>query len=147
MNAPTAQARRTAARGLAEVVDSKLFRALCEPARIDILRQLTLLGRVDIGTLADRLPQDRSVISRHLGLLRDAGIVRREKRGRKTSSPPMFFKITILIAFIVLKFRPGKRRQFNVVDTSGKCFTALPDKITRCGTQDKKSPRTPVLVY
>lgn len=82
MNAPTAQARRTAARGLAEVVDSRLFRALCEPTRIDILRQLTLLGRVDIGTLADRLPQDRSVISRHLGLLRDAGIVRREKSGR-----------------------------------------------------------------
>jgi DNA-binding transcriptional ArsR family regulator len=80
--APTAKARLTAARGLAEVVDSKLFRALCEPARIDILRQLTILGRVDIGTLADRLPQDRSVISRHLAVLRDAGIVRREKRGR-----------------------------------------------------------------
>jgi DNA-binding transcriptional ArsR family regulator len=80
--APTAKARQTAARGLAEVVDSKLFRALCEPARIDILRQLTILGRVDIGTLAERLPQDRSVISRHLAVLRDAEIVRREKRGR-----------------------------------------------------------------
>lgn len=81
-------ARQTAARGLAEVVDSKLFRALCEPARIDILRQLTVLGRVDIGTLADRLPQDRSVISRHLGVLRDAGIVLREKRGRS-----VFFEV------------------------------------------------------
>ena len=79
---PTATTRRAAARGLAEVVDSTLFRALCEPARIDILRQLTILGRVDIGTLATRLPQDRSVISRHLGVLRDAGIVRHEKRGR-----------------------------------------------------------------
>jgi DNA-binding transcriptional ArsR family regulator len=64
------------------MMDSKLFRALCEPARVDVLRQLTLLGEVDINTLADRLPQDRSVISRHLGVLRDAGIVRREKRGR-----------------------------------------------------------------
>ncbi len=83
MNArPIAQVRRTAAAGLAAIVDSKLFRALCEPARIDILRQLTLVGRVDIGTLAERLPQDRSVISRHLGVLRDAGIVRREKNGR-----------------------------------------------------------------
>ena len=31
-----------------------------------MLRQLILLGRADIGAIAARLPQDRSVVARHL---------------------------------------------------------------------------------
>lgn len=64
------------------VLDSPLFKALQEPARVAVLRQLLLLGRADVGQIAESLPQERSVISRHLQLLLEAGIVRMERAGR-----------------------------------------------------------------
>ena len=80
--APTRRSRERASRELDAIVESRLFRALCEPARIDILKLLTIHGRSDIATIAGSSPQDRSVVSRHLALLRDAGFVRRDKVGR-----------------------------------------------------------------
>jgi DNA-binding transcriptional ArsR family regulator len=80
--APTTRSRQRAAAELDALVGSKLFRALCEPARLQILKVLTILGRSDIAAIATQLPQDRSVVSRHLAFLHAAGIVRREKVGR-----------------------------------------------------------------
>lgn len=68
---------------LAGIFDAGLLGALCEPVRIDIVRVLVGKGRADLQTIADQLPQDRSVISRHLALLHRAGVVRREKVGRQ----------------------------------------------------------------
>ena len=59
-----------------------MFRALCEPARIEILKLLTLWGRSDVATISAEVPQDRSVISRHLSQLHEAGFLRRETVGR-----------------------------------------------------------------
>lgn len=64
-------------------VDMALFKALCEPARIDLIRQLATKGRSDVGTLAAGMAQDRSVVSRHLQLLERAGVVRARKVGRQ----------------------------------------------------------------
>jgi DNA-binding transcriptional ArsR family regulator len=74
--------RKEAARRCVAVFDTNFFKALCEPARIAVLQELILVGRADIAGIADRLPQDRSVIARHLRQLADAGIVRAEKEGR-----------------------------------------------------------------
>ena len=80
--AATAARRKTAAAGCADVLDAGLFRALCEPIRLELLRLLIAKGRSDLATLAAALPQDVSVISRHLAQLHRAGVVRREKEGR-----------------------------------------------------------------
>ena len=74
--------RKEAARQCVAVFDTKFFKALCEPSRISVLQELILLGRADIGAVADQLPQDRSVVARHLQQLADAGIVRADKEGR-----------------------------------------------------------------
>lgn len=74
--------RRKAARELDGILESKIFLALCEPARVEILRVLTLWGRSDVATIAARVPQHRSVISRHLAQLHEARFLRREKVGR-----------------------------------------------------------------
>jgi DNA-binding transcriptional ArsR family regulator len=74
--------RRKAARELDGIVASKVFRALCEPARIQILKLLTLWGRSDVATIAAHVPQHPSVVSRHLAQLHEAGFLRREKVGR-----------------------------------------------------------------
>lgn len=67
---------------LAGNLDSKFFKSLSESVRQQLLKYLMLNGRSDIGTIAGHLPQDRSVISRHLQLMQDAGILICEKEGR-----------------------------------------------------------------
>jgi DNA-binding transcriptional ArsR family regulator len=67
---------------LAGNFDSKFFKSLSEPVRQQLLKYLMLNGRSDIGTIAQHLPQDRSVISRHLQLMQDAGILICGKEGR-----------------------------------------------------------------
>ena len=67
---------------LVKALDSKVIKALTEPARAQILKFLMLNGRSNISTIADALPQDRSVISRHLNMLAEAGIVIAEKETR-----------------------------------------------------------------
>jgi DNA-binding transcriptional ArsR family regulator len=74
--------RQEAARQCVAVFDTGFFKALCEPARITVLRELILLGRADIGAIAARLPQDRSVITRHLQQLAAVQIVKAAKEGR-----------------------------------------------------------------
>jgi DNA-binding transcriptional ArsR family regulator len=81
MKAEVSSRDRAAAR-MVEILDAPLLRALAEPARLEVLRVLLLHGPADIGTIAERLPQDRSVISRHLKTLEEAGVVTGEARGR-----------------------------------------------------------------
>jgi DNA-binding transcriptional ArsR family regulator len=78
----TKVSRQEAARQCVAVFDTGFFKALCEPARIAALRELILLGRADIGAIAARLPQDRSVIARHLHQLAATQIVKAKKEGR-----------------------------------------------------------------
>ncbi len=68
---------------LGKVMDAGLFRALCEPVRVDILAHLALHGPGDIGEIAQAFPQDRSVISRHLQQLAQVGILERRKESRR----------------------------------------------------------------
>lgn len=56
--------------------------ALGSPVRRDILRQLQATP-LTVGELAERFPVSRPAISRHLHVLRDAGLVEvRPNRGR-----------------------------------------------------------------
>lgn len=82
MKVPTTRAQ--AADACIEILDAEFFRALCEPARLQVFRQLVLLGRSDIGTIAQALPQDRSVITRHLQVMERAGLVQSQSEGRHT---------------------------------------------------------------
>ena len=67
---------------LAKNLDSKFFKSLSEPVRQELLKYLLLNGRSDVGTIAQHLPQDRSVISRHLQFMHKTGILNCEKDGR-----------------------------------------------------------------
>lgn len=82
MSAPTS--RTQAAYACIESLDADFFRALCEPARLQVFRQLVLVGRADIGSIAQTMPQDRSVIARHLQVLERAGVVQSQTEGRHT---------------------------------------------------------------
>jgi DNA-binding transcriptional ArsR family regulator len=75
--------RARAAAQMVQMLDSPFLRALTEPARLQVLRVLLVHGPADIATLAEHLPQDRSVVSRHLQHLQRAGIVRGLRDGRR----------------------------------------------------------------
>ena len=63
-------------------LDTEFVKAFSEPARIDILKHLLILGPCDVKTLAEKMPQDRSVISRHLSVLHRSGFLDHRKEGR-----------------------------------------------------------------
>lgn len=71
-----------AAEKLVNELDSRFFKALSEPVRVEILKFLMLNGCCDIGTIANNMPQDRSVISRHLSTMLDAGLLTCIKESR-----------------------------------------------------------------
>jgi DNA-binding transcriptional ArsR family regulator len=81
---PTVTPRARAAARIVEILDSPFLRVLTEPARLEVLRVLLVHGAGDIGEIAQHLPQDRSVVSRHLRVLEDAGIVSSRRDGRRT---------------------------------------------------------------
>jgi len=67
---------------LLQAFDTQFFKAFSEPVRLEIVRFLLKNGRSDVAAIAETFPQDRSVISRHLKTLLDAGIVTAEKETR-----------------------------------------------------------------
>ena len=70
--------------GLKDLLSPKLFKALSDPTRIALLIRLAEAGEPStVGVAAQGSGVDISVVSRHLGILRDAGILRCEKRGKE----------------------------------------------------------------
>lgn len=69
---------------LSSLLPPDFFKALADPSRLEILCRLAM-GREaqTVSEVASCCPQSISVVSRHLGSLRDAGIVRCTKRGRE----------------------------------------------------------------
>ena len=62
----------------------RFFKALCDSTRVGILVRLAAANRpCTVSEVARQSPVDLSVVSRHLGILRDAGILTSEKRGRE----------------------------------------------------------------
>ncbi|MBU0481903.1 MAG: winged helix-turn-helix domain-containing protein [Proteobacteria bacterium] len=82
MNIPLAQHTPPELDRLIASFESKVFKSITEPARAAIIKFLMLNGRADISTIASHLPQDRSVISRHLNMMAEAGILIAAKETR-----------------------------------------------------------------
>jgi len=97
-NTPEHQAM---AEAVLDVLDTSYFKALCEPTRVEIIRKLITIGACDVGTIAQGLSQDRSVISRHLATLERAGICVARKIGRRVlydlDGPYIVAKVTSIL--------------------------------------------------
>lgn len=61
----------------------EVITTLVEPSRCAVFCALLDVKEADVGALAAGLPQDRSVISRHLSALHDAGLVSLRVEGRR----------------------------------------------------------------
>ena len=58
------------------------FASLADPTRRAILERLTHEREVSVGDLAARFPVSLPAVIKHIDVLCDAGLVRRERRGR-----------------------------------------------------------------
>ena len=68
---------------LQALISPQLFRAIADPTRIALLARLGEAGAPrTVSQMAEGSTVDLSVVSRHLAILRDAEILRAEKRGR-----------------------------------------------------------------
>ncbi len=72
----TAKAKTHAVTALADTLDATFFKAIAEPVRQQIILILLQEGRSNVQEVARHLVQDRSVVSRHLAVLEQAGFVR-----------------------------------------------------------------------
>jgi DNA-binding transcriptional ArsR family regulator len=76
--------QRPRAAGLVEALPLDLFKALCDPSRLAVLAKLaTCEPPCTVGRIAECCPTDVSVVSRHLAMLRDAGVVDAHRSGKE----------------------------------------------------------------
>ena len=61
-----------------------LFRTLADPTRRAIFERLCREGEVTVGALTDRAGVSQPAVSKHLGVLKLAGLVRDRRQGRET---------------------------------------------------------------
>jgi DNA-binding transcriptional ArsR family regulator len=61
-----------------------VFAALADATRRQVLRAVAESGPVTATALAGDLPVSRQAVAKHLGLLREAGLVTAERTGRET---------------------------------------------------------------
>ncbi len=82
-------------RGIAELIDPKFFKALCDPNRIDLLSKLsTCCSPCTVGQIAEWSPVNVSVVSRHLAMMKDAGILESEKCGKEVRYSVCYSKLS-----------------------------------------------------
>ncbi len=62
---------------------TKIMKALAHPARLLIVDELSRSGERCVCELTDLVGADMSTVSRHLALLKSAGLLEDEKRGQK----------------------------------------------------------------
>ncbi len=66
------------------LMETRFFRALGDANRVAILADLAAGGAPrTVSEIAERLPVDLSVVSRHLAMLREAGVLAAERRGKE----------------------------------------------------------------
>ena len=82
--AATTKAKSNAIAALGDTLDANFFKAIAEPVRQQIVLILLKEGRLNVQAVASRLVQDRSVVSRHLAFLEQAGFVRSHRIQRFT---------------------------------------------------------------
>jgi DNA-binding transcriptional ArsR family regulator len=66
-----------------EIDDDKVFKALADASRRQLLDRLHKTGGLTLGELCEKHDMSRQAVSKHLVLLEEANLVATVKRGRK----------------------------------------------------------------
>src|SRR3954465_9198500 len=74
-----------------------LFRTLADPTRRAIFERLCREGEQTVGALTARAGVSQPAVSKHLGILREAGLGRDRHEGRQTHYSPQLGALAALI--------------------------------------------------
>src|SRR5215467_4600721 len=77
--------------------DDMLFRTLADPTRRAIFERLCREGEQTVGALTARARVSQPAVSKHLALLKQAGLVRDRHEGRQTHYSPQLGALAPLI--------------------------------------------------
>ncbi|MBX6332237.1 MAG: winged helix-turn-helix transcriptional regulator [Gemmatimonadaceae bacterium] len=86
-----------------------VFRALADPTRREIVRLLRNGPRTS-GEIAERFPSTWATISRHLSVLRDAGLILAERDGQRIRYELNTTVFQDLVDHLMDWIKPGGRR-------------------------------------
>ena len=77
---------------LADLLAPKVFKALGDPTRVGMLRWLALQGKAEctVNEVTEASSVSQSAVSRHLAVLRDAGILSSTRRGKE-----VFYRVNV----------------------------------------------------
>lgn len=115
------------------------LQALSDPIRRDILRMLRDAPQA-AGTIAEAFPVSRPAVSRHLRVLREAGLVRDTASGRERVYSLVPEALAEIAAFVAeLRAAPDQER----ADWERR-FMALDTEVQRVRAQRKVAPPVPV---
>ena len=72
--------------GLSQIVNAqdRIFRTLADPTRRALFERLCREGEITVGALTAQAGVSQPVVSRHLAVLKQAGLVRDRHEGRQT---------------------------------------------------------------
>jgi DNA-binding transcriptional ArsR family regulator len=79
--------KNTSSRNLQDAAEmAEMFKSIAHPERLQVLNLLCNCGcnKLSVKDIYEALNLEQSVASRHLGILKRAGILRREVKGRNT---------------------------------------------------------------
>ena len=88
---------------------NQVFKALADPTRREILRLLRRGPRTS-GDIAGRFPSSWATVSRHLGVLRDAGLILAERDGQHVRYELNTTVFQDLIEHLLEWTKPGGKR-------------------------------------
>lgn len=116
-------------------LNHRFFKALCDPNRGAILAQLAeCCGPRTVSDIAKRHPIDVSVVSRHLAILRDAGILEAEKQGKEVRYSVRFHDLAVTLRTMAGEIEAccgdPKAEGGETTVTSGKRAGSLTEKET-----------------
>lgn len=86
-----------------------VFRALADPTRREIIKLLRRKA-LSSGEIAEHFPTAWATISRHLGVLRDAGLITAERNGNSISYELNATVLQELVEHLIDWTKPGGKR-------------------------------------
>ena len=86
-----------------------VFRALADPTRREIVKLLRKKDRTS-GEIAERFPTAWATISRHLGVLKDAGLISAERNGNSIKYELNATVLQELVEHLMDWTKPGGNR-------------------------------------
>lgn len=127
---------------LADLLDHRLFRALADGNRLVLLMRLAACGRAcTVSELNACCPVDLSVVSRHLGILRDAGALEATRCGKEVFYRVRFERLVPLLRGIAAALDSCRC----AAESCAAGRAALP--APACATRTQRARRAPVRIH